>query len=124
MQDRNSEADANALATPHDGDQAVSVDVASSLRQSRPTRRTVSASEEKKSAATPKRRSKAADTEKHTTPAQFVNQSIDELKKVVWPTGTQVRSYFAVVLVFVLFVIAYVSLLDLGLGAALLKLFG
>ena len=42
----------------------------------------------------------------------------------MWPTWSQVTSYFWAVLVFVLVIIAYVSLLDLGLGAALLKLFG
>ena len=39
------------------------------------------------------------------------------------PTGQQLINYFVVVLVFVLFVIAYVSLLDLGLGWAIFKIF-
>jgi preprotein translocase subunit SecE len=58
-----------------------------------------------------------------TTPVKFVRQSVGELRKVVYPTGQQLINYFVVVLVFVLFVIAYVSLLDLGLGAAILKIF-
>jgi preprotein translocase subunit SecE len=58
-----------------------------------------------------------------TTPVKFVRQSVGELRKVVYPTGQQLMNYFVVVLVFVLFVIAYVSLLDLGLGAAILKIF-
>jgi preprotein translocase subunit SecE len=58
-----------------------------------------------------------------TTPIKFVKQSVGELRKVVYPTGQQLINYFVVVLVFVLFVIAYVSLLDLGLGWAIFKIF-
>jgi preprotein translocase subunit SecE len=58
-----------------------------------------------------------------TTPIKFVRQSIGELRKVVYPTGQQLINYFVVVLVFVLFVIAYVSLLDLGLGWVIFKIF-
>ena len=58
-----------------------------------------------------------------TTPIKFVKQSIGELRKVVYPTGQQLINYFVVVLVFVLFVIAYVSLLDLGLGWVIFKIF-
>ena len=58
-----------------------------------------------------------------TSPIKFVRQSIGELRKVVYPTGQQLINYFVIVLVFVLFVIAYVSLLDLGLGWAIFKIF-
>ena len=58
-----------------------------------------------------------------TSPIKFVKQSIGELRKVVYPSGQQLINYFVVVLVFVLFVIAYVSLLDLGLGWAIFKIF-
>jgi len=58
-----------------------------------------------------------------TTPLKFVRQSIGELRKVVYPTGPQLINYFIVVLVFVLFVIAIVSLLDLGFGWAIFKIF-
>jgi preprotein translocase subunit SecE len=58
-----------------------------------------------------------------TTPIKFVRQSVGELRKVVYPTGQQLVNYFIVVLVFVLFVIAYVSLLDLGFGAAIFRIF-
>ena len=98
--------------------------VAAVARSVRPQRRV--ADVEKKDAATPKRRkaSASAKRSKGTTPAEFVRQSVDELKKVIWPTGLQVRQYFVVVLVFVLFIIAYVGLLDLGFGALLLRLLG
>ena len=61
--------------------------------------------------------------EPRTTPARFVRQSVGELRKVVYPTGEQLIKYFVVVLVFVLFIIAIVSLLDLAFGAAIFKIF-
>ncbi|MBF4162473.1 preprotein translocase subunit SecE [Nocardioides acrostichi] len=51
-----------------------------------------------------------------TTPATFVRQVIAELRKVVWPTQEQLVTYFFVVMVFVLVMMAIVSALDLGLG--------
>ena len=45
----------------------------------------------------------------------FYRQILSELKKVVWPTRKQLSTYTAVVLVFVMFIIAVVSLLDLVL---------
>lgn len=77
----------------------------------------------KKDRPTPKQRS-TGDERERTSPARFVRESASELRKVVWPTGEQMRGYFIVVLVFVLVIIAYVSLLDLGYGWALLKLLG
>jgi preprotein translocase subunit SecE len=74
-----------------------------------------------KAAATTKRDQLAKP--ERTTPIKFVRQSIGELRKVVYPTGQQLINYFIVVLVFVLFVIAYVSLLDLGFGAAIFRIF-
>lgn len=75
----------------------------------------------------PVRRERAATTEsgaQRATPARFVAESVGELRKVVWPTGNQVQQYFIVVLVFVLFIMAIVSLLDLGFGWLILKVFG
>jgi preprotein translocase subunit SecE len=73
-------------------------------------------------AASTKKRDQPVKRER-TTPIKFVRQSIGELRKVVYPTGPQLINYFVVVLVFVLFVIAYVSLLDLGFGWAIFKIF-
>ena len=93
------------------------------VAQSRPKRK--SAEPAKKDAPTPsRRRARPIGAEKRTTPQEFVGQSVDELKKVVWPTGEQVRQYFLVVLVFVLFIMAFVVALDTGFGALLLKLLG
>ena len=80
------------------------------------------AGRESKNRATPSQRRGSAKRER-TGPVRFVRESIGELRKVVYPTGQQVLQYFVVVLVFVLFVIAYVSLLDLGFGTAIFKIF-
>jgi preprotein translocase subunit SecE len=61
--------------------------------------------------------------QRRTGPVGFVRESVGELRKVVYPTGQQLLNYFVIVLVFVLFVIAYVSLLDLGLGWAIFRVF-
>lgn len=54
----------------------------------------------------------------------FYRQILSELKKVVWPTRKQLSTYTAVVLVFVLFVIAVVSLFDLVLTKIVFWVFG
>ncbi|MDN5727041.1 MAG: preprotein translocase subunit SecE, partial [Propionibacteriales bacterium] len=59
-----------------------------------------------------------------TGPVTFVKESAAELRKVVYPTGEQLRTFFIVVLVFVLFIIAFSSLLDLGFGWLVLRIFG
>ena len=83
-------------------------------RERRPTPRA-------KGAATPSRNRPVK--QGRTGPVTFVRESVGELRKVVYPTGQQLGNYFVVVLAFVLFVIAYVSLLDLGLGWALFRVF-
>lgn len=59
-----------------------------------------------------------------TSPVVFYRQVVAELRKVVWPTQQQLVTYFLVVMVFVLFMIALVSLLDLGFGKAVFQVFG
>jgi preprotein translocase subunit SecE len=54
----------------------------------------------------------------------FYRQVIAELRKVVWPTRSQLITYTAVVLAFVGFIIAVVSLLDLAFGWLVLEVFG
>lgn len=61
---------------------------------------------------------------KRTTPAMFVRQSVGELRKVRWPTGTETGQYFIVVLVFVLVIIGYVGGLDALFAKALLEFLG
>lgn len=111
-----------------DPEQTVLAEAASIVAAStKPVKRQVSQAPVKKAAATPKRSGASRDDhdeDKRVGPVTFAKQSVGELKKVNWPTGEQLRQYFFAVLIFVLFIIAYVGLLDLGLGAALLKLFG
>ncbi|RPF27489.1 preprotein translocase subunit SecE [Georgenia muralis] len=56
--------------------------------------------------------------------ALFVRQVIAELKKVVRPTRNELFTYFVVVLVFVLAIMAFVGLLDLLFGQVVLWMFG
>jgi preprotein translocase subunit SecE len=114
---------AEAVAFDDDPAVAEAEAIAEQVASSRPVRKT--AVETKKGRATPKQRRAGADEEeKRTGPIEFISQCIKELKEVNWPTLNQWQQYFWVVLVFVLFVITYVSLLDLGIGAGLLAIFG
>lgn len=102
-------------------------EVAATATSTLPVRRPRSAKAPVKKKDAPTRTRKEATAvaaEKRTGPVTFVKQSIGELRKVVWPTGAQLSQYFVVVLIFVLFMIALVSLLDFGFGWALLKLLG
>ena len=58
-----------------------------------------------------------------TGPVLFYRQVVAELRKVVWPTQQQLVTYFFVVMVFVVFMMALVSGLDLAIGKAVFKLF-
>lgn len=59
-----------------------------------------------------------------TSPTTFYRQVVAELRKVVWPTQQQLITYFIVVLVFVVVMMTLVSLLDLGFGRLVFKVFG
>jgi preprotein translocase subunit SecE len=98
--------------------------VALAAAGARPARKAAVVEVGGKGRSTPKRR-QGTTTEEHrrTTPVDFVRESVAELKKVVWPTPSQLQQYFIVVLVFVLIMIGIVSLLDLGFGTALLAIF-
>nr|WP_232848064.1 preprotein translocase subunit SecE [Occultella kanbiaonis] len=56
--------------------------------------------------------------------ALFVRQVIAELKKVVTPTRSELLTFIAVVVVFVLIVMAYVGVLDFAIGKLVLWAFG
>ncbi|GAA1540062.1 preprotein translocase subunit SecE [Nocardioides humi] len=62
-------------------------------------------------------------SEKRTGPVTFYRQVVAELRKVVWPTREQLGTYFVVVMVFVLIMIALVSALDLALGKLAFEVF-
>ena len=54
----------------------------------------------------------------------FYRQVVSELSKVVWPTRKQLSTYTAVVMVFVTFIIAVVSLFDLVITKLVFWVFG
>ena len=61
--------------------------------------------------------------QKRTSIPTFYRQVVAELRKVVWPTRQQLITYFWVVLVFVVVVMTFVSLLDLGFGKLAFEIF-
>jgi preprotein translocase subunit SecE len=56
-------------------------------------------------------------------PTLFVRQVIAELRKVIWPTRKNLISYTTVTLIFVLIMVAVVSLIDYGLTKAVFAVF-
>ena len=76
-----------------------------------------------KAASAPKRDPRREGAQR-TGPATFYRQVVAELRKVVWPTREQLSTYFLVVLVFVVVLMAIVSVLDLGLGKLFFEIFG
>ncbi|GAA4683707.1 preprotein translocase subunit SecE [Nocardioides nanhaiensis] len=60
---------------------------------------------------------------KRTGAVTFYRQVVAELRKVVWPTQEQLITYFIVVMVFVLVMMALISLLDLGFGRLAFEIF-
>jgi len=56
--------------------------------------------------------------------ALFYRQIIAELRKVVWPTRNQLTTYATVVIVFVVIMIAMVTVIDYGLDQAAKYVFG
>ena len=55
---------------------------------------------------------------------RFLREVVAELRKVIWPTRNQLVTYTIVVLIFVSFMVALVSLLDFLFGRGVLFLFG
>jgi len=62
-------------------------------------------------------------THKRTSIPTFYRQVVAELRKVVYPTQEQLVTYFIVVMVFVVAMMALVSALDLGFGKLVFKVF-
>lgn len=54
----------------------------------------------------------------------FIKQIIDELRKVVAPTGKELLGWSFAVFVFVLLLMAVVTAMDFGLGKLVLWVFG
>jgi preprotein translocase subunit SecE len=61
---------------------------------------------------TQKRAKSGGPAKGRTTPARFVRQVIAELRKVIWPTRRELRTYTIVALTFVLVMVVIVTSLD------------
>ena len=59
-----------------------------------------------------------------TTPALFFRQMVSELRKVIWPTRSMLVTYTVVCLVFVTFMVIFVTTLDYGFTKLVFALFG
>jgi preprotein translocase subunit SecE len=59
-----------------------------------------------------------------TGPALFVRQVIAELRKVIWPTRRELRTYTIVALVFILVMVAIVTSLDYAFTKLVIAAFG
>ncbi len=69
------------------------------------------------------RRDSRGDDRGRTSPATFLRQVVAELRKVVWPTQQQLITYFFVVMVFVIAMMAVVTVLDLAFGKLIYQIF-
>jgi preprotein translocase subunit SecE len=56
--------------------------------------------------------------------ALFYRQIVAELRKVVWPTRSQLTTYTTVVIIFVVIMIGLVTVIDYGLSHAAKYVFG
>ncbi len=56
--------------------------------------------------------------------ATYVKQVVAELRKVIWPNRKQMVSYTSVVLVFLVFIVTMIGLVDLGLAKLVIWVFG
>ena len=61
--------------------------------------------------------------DKRTSLSTYYRQVVAELRKVVYPTQEQLVTYFIVVMVFVVFMMALVSVLDLAFGQLIFAIF-
>jgi preprotein translocase subunit SecE len=59
-----------------------------------------------------------------TTPAVFITQVRDELRKVVWPTRKELVTYTTVATIFILIMVGIVTGLDVVFARAVFALFG
>jgi preprotein translocase subunit SecE len=64
-----------------------------------------------------------AEKERRTSPSEFVKEVRGELRKVAWPTKSEVVNYSIIVFVAVVFLTVLVGILDYTFGQFVLKLF-
>jgi preprotein translocase subunit SecE len=54
----------------------------------------------------------------------YLRQVVGELRKVIWPNRKQMSSYTSVVLAFLVFMVTFIGLVDLGLAKLVMLVFG
>ena len=59
-----------------------------------------------------------------TTPALFLRQVMAELRKVIWPTRRELRTYTIVAMMFILVMVVSVTSLDYGFTKLVFWAFG
>jgi preprotein translocase subunit SecE len=57
-------------------------------------------------------------------PTRYVRESVSEMRKVLWPSRTELVTYAIVTIVFVVIMVAIVAGLDFGFTKLVLSLFG
>ena len=57
-------------------------------------------------------------------PTRFVRESVSEMRKVLWPSRSELVTYGLVVIVFVVIMVALVAGLDIGLAKLVVEVFG
>ena len=76
----------------------------------------------------PKTKKAAKDSGPSRNPIAFIfnylKEVVAELRKVIWPNRKQMVSYTTVVLVFLVFMVALIGVVDLGLAKLMLWVFG
>jgi preprotein translocase subunit SecE len=75
----------------------------------------------RKGPPTPQQREQAK--EKRTSPPQFLREVRAELRKVAWPTRSEVVNYSIIVLFAIIAMTAFIALVDYGSSEFVLKLF-
>jgi preprotein translocase subunit SecE len=62
--------------------------------------------------------------EKRATPVEFLKEVRGELRKVAWPTRSEITNYSIIVFVAVVVLTAFIALVDYGVSEFILKLYG
>ena len=62
--------------------------------------------------------------EKRATPVEFLREVRGELRKVAWPTRSEIINYSIIVLVAVVVLTSFIALVDYGVSEFVLKLYG
>ena len=57
-------------------------------------------------------------------PTRFVREAVSEMRKVLWPSRSELVTYAAVTIVFVVIMVAIVAGLDVGFAKLVLLVFG